>query len=237
MISTTGHRGSGRSRRIIPAPRRLFGALALATAACRTQLPPPEPPDFARPRALAPGDPPAGAGRVYVDVTNAHARVFSLAPAFANGRELDRPVDDEIVSTDEGYFHARRRCTTPCVLDLPVGPQRLLLVRDHIGDSELILAPVGAAPLVLRRTMGARTHYAPTTLQVGVVMMLSSMAMSLAGGLLTQPPSADSDRTAGVTLIGFAGPLLLIGLGVALGTREAQAGSSSWWTLDGAAVR
>ncbi|MDB4929878.1 MAG: hypothetical protein JWM10_2362 [Myxococcaceae bacterium] len=238
MISIAGDRGSARSRRIRPAPRRALWLLAVSSLGCYTRLPPPEAPDFAPPRALAAGAPAPGLGRVYVDVTNAQARVYSLTPAFVNGREVDRASpDDELLSTDDGYVHSHPRCTTPCVLDLPVGPQRLLLARDHPGDSEHVLAPVGAQPLVLRRTMGARTRYASTTTQVGLLFMAASVAMSIGGGMLSSPPSEPSDHDAGIALIGFGSPLLLIGVGVALGTRETQAGTSSWWTLDGTAIR
>jgi len=216
-----------------------FAALAAAFPlfACGDiQLPPPAAPQKALPQPPeVPSEPvPEGAGRLVLDANGEQARVVEVAGTTVQSR---------------GYtfnlIAQRPVCaSTPCVVDIPRGPHRLVFLSktDENRGSDVEL-DVGARPKVVRHAMGERIEHnglkggSSAALTLGVLGAITGGSVmfggALASGSSTSPGAGDGVVTVGGAVLGISAGVLALGitLGI-LGRTEVRKGSTTEWPLD-----
>lgn len=224
--------------------RRLKGAL-LACAwlgiGCATRyLPPPAAPARV---AVTPGYAPPplhdGEGQVTFGVTRGRARVELVTQ-----RTQVEPYSSALGFAPRGSAYApqtqytlRPVCETPCVANLPLGPQQVLFTDadPSTGRTSTAYINVGASPSVVRHTLGRQSTSLGGT--IGSVLMASlGGAFALAGGLLmgfqdsSRPGYENLTLAGGITLgVGLAVSVGGVVLGVA-SRPVMQPGSTTQWT-------
>ncbi len=122
--------------------------LALAAAGCTHTLPAvatPGPTDV--PSSTSPVPP--GRGRIYVDVVNGPAQVDVVKSV-----EVTEQVNDLSLDTEE--LEVQSVCMSPCVLDLPLGPQVLTFPMRGSGGTEVVHVLASPRPTIYRRALGWR---------------------------------------------------------------------------------
>jgi hypothetical protein len=121
--------------------------LALTAAGCIHELPPRETPGPVDPPAAS--YPPApGLGRLYVDVVDGPTHVRVVKPI-----TVTETVNDEEFETEE--LEDQATCTSPCVLDLPLG-DHLLAFPVRGGGVDVARVIASPSPTVYRRALGWR---------------------------------------------------------------------------------
>jgi hypothetical protein len=122
--------------------------LALPSAGCIHALPPRETPGPVDPPPAS--FPPApGLGRVYVDVVDGPIRVRVVKPV-----TVTETLNDEQFETEE--LEDQAACTSPCVLDLPLGKHLLAFPVRGAGGVDLASVTASSSPTVYRRALGWR---------------------------------------------------------------------------------
>jgi hypothetical protein len=126
----------------------IFQLLALAATGCVHTLPP-----RATPGPVAPplgSFPPApGFGRIYVDVVDGPIRVRVVKPVTVN-----ETFNGEEFETEE--LEDQASCTSPCVLDLPLGEHLLAFPVRGAGGVDLASVIASPSPTIYRRALGWR---------------------------------------------------------------------------------
>ena len=122
--------------------------LALTAAGCIHALPPRATPGpVVPPPETSPL--PSGFGRLYVDVVDGPVRVRVVKPI-----TVTETVNDEQFETEE--LEDQAACTSPCVLDLPVGKHLLAFPVRGAGGVDLVRVTASPSPTVYRRALGWR---------------------------------------------------------------------------------
>jgi hypothetical protein len=153
-------------------------------------------------------DPGPGQGVLIVDVTDGPTRV----------------------EADDGPS-----CTTPCALQLPLGPRDLKLrFRDQYGDDlvERARPLVMPEPHVLRRSLHRFEVLHPTRLTIARTMFYVGAAL-MAGSLIAWPFVKDSEagRLADRSVLGAGGGLFLLSLPLHVGTVRHIVGAETQFPL------
>ena len=183
----------------------LGGALLIAGCAGEPRrLAPAEAPSRVMPSMVRlPDTPlPAHRGRVVLDTTNGPMRISAkFDPTFTPpGDSTDRGVTGEL-------------CTTPCVVDLPVGKYRLFFSptendSSSLGDTDDLIVNEGVT--VYRRAPGLYRTPSPTD-QIGPVALLVAGTVAATAGSIAVKD--DDSRAAGAGLL-IGGGVALIGGGI-----------------------
>jgi hypothetical protein len=213
----------------------VVGILSMSSVACGDiQLPPPAAPQKTLPQPPEfPTDPtPEGGGRLVLDANGEKARVVEVAGTTVESRGYSFNLVAQ-----------RAVCaSTPCVVDVPRGPHRLVFVSPsdpNRGSS--VEVDVGGRPKVVRHAMGERIEHNGLKAGSSVAYTLG-MIGAIAGGsvLLVGALRNGSDANAGSGLIGAGGAVLgvsagVIALGITLGIlgrTEVREGTTTEWTTD-----
>jgi len=139
----------GRPRLVAIARSALFiHALALTAAGCIHELPPVATPGPAAPPLSAAPVPP-GRGRVYLDVVDGPTEVQVVKPI--KGQE---ELNGETFETET--LEVQTACTTPCVLDLPLGRHLLNFPVRGAGGEDVVRVTASPSPTLYRRGLGWR---------------------------------------------------------------------------------
>ena len=126
----------------------ILQVLALTAAGCIQALPPRATPGpVVPPPATAPLA--AGLGRLYVDVVDGPTQVRVVRPI-----AVTETVNDQEIETEE--LEDQAICTSPCVLDLPLGRHLLAFPVRGAGGVDLARVIVSPSPTVYRRALGWR---------------------------------------------------------------------------------
>lgn len=177
--------------------------------ACVKQLPPaPMPEPVVAPAVRAAAPPPAGVGRLVVDVVDGPApvqRIEMASQPSPSGRGFRL------------YETSKLLCpAAPCVADVPVG--NVLLGFPVVGNrnaTEVELVHVGPDPSVYRRTLSVYTDETGGTRVFGIIAASVGAAAAITGTvLLPVGLSKDNDplATAGGIMLGAGAALLAIGI-------------------------
>jgi hypothetical protein len=166
-------------------------ALALAAVGCVHEFPPVPTPGPAAPPLSAIPVPP-GSGRIYVDVVDGHTEVQVVKPITVHEQLNDETFDTETLEVQAA-------CTTPCVLDLPLGQHLLDFPMRGSGGDDLVSVVASASPTVYRRALGWRQS-GGAGFALGVVGA-SIGGTSLVTGAALLPVGLAADRH-GVALAG-----------------------------------
>ncbi len=127
-----------------------FALLAL-TAGCIHTIPPVATPGPAEP-PRAPGPIAPGRGWVFVDVVDGPTEVSVVTP-------VDNSVgEDDLVWLETEPLETQSRCTSPCVLNLPLGRHVLAFPKRGSGSVELAHVIASPSPTVYRHALGLRTR-------------------------------------------------------------------------------
>ncbi len=127
----------------------LRAALLALAAGCIHTIPPVGTPGPAEP-PLAPNPIAPGRGRVFVDVVDGPTEVRVVTP-------IDDSVgDDDLVWLETEPLATQSWCTSPCVLDLPLGRHVLAFPKRGSGGVELAHVIASPSPTVYRRALGLR---------------------------------------------------------------------------------
>ena len=126
----------------------ILQVLALTAAGCIHALPPRATPGpVVPPPATLPLAP--GLGRIYVDVVDGPVRVRVVKPI-----TVTETVNDEQFESEE--LEDQATCTSPCVLDLPLGKHLLAFPVRGAGGVDLARVTASPSPTVYRRALGWR---------------------------------------------------------------------------------
>lgn len=148
--------------RVLP----VFAVLAFAAAGCIHALPPRETPGpVVPPPATVPLAP--GLGRVYVDVVDGPVRVRVVNPI-----TVTETVNDQQFESEE--LEDQAACTSPCVLDLPLGNHLFAFPVRGAGGVDLVRVTASPSPTLYRRALGWRQ-------KGGAAFVLGVLGASLGG--------------------------------------------------------
>lgn len=126
----------------------ILQVLALVAAGCIHVLPPRATPGpVAPPPSALPLAP--GLGRVYVDVVDGPTYVRVVKPI-----TVTETVNDEEFETEE--LEDLTACTSPCVLDLPLGKHLLAFPVRGAGGVDVARVIASPSPTIYRRALGWR---------------------------------------------------------------------------------
>jgi hypothetical protein len=171
----------------------ILQVLALTAAGCIHALPPPATPGpVVPPPATLPLAP--GLGRIYVDVVDGPVRVRVVKPI-----TVTETVNDEQFETEE--LEDQATCTSPCVLDLPLGNHLFAFPVRGAGGVDLARVTASPSPTVYRRALGWRqkggagfvlgvlgASFGGTSFVTGAALLPTGLAkdnhgLTLAGGI------------------------------------------------------
>src|SRR6185437_12226539 len=126
----------------------ILQVLALSAAGCIHELPPRETPGpVAAPPASLPPAP--GLGRIYVDVVDGPTYVRVVKPV-----TVTETVNDEQFESEQ--LEDQTTCTSPCVLDLPLGKHLFAFPVRGAGGVDVARVIASPSPTVYRRALGWR---------------------------------------------------------------------------------
>jgi len=204
-----------RSHRVRHAVPLTLGAVLTACGATEV-LPPRTAPPRTMPVVTFPADPPgAGEGRLVIDSVD--------GPTPVTAQSLERFEGAASRPAPVGTL-----CTTPCVVDLPLGRYRLLLAgpSDDPGRDDVVEVEVGEGVSVIRRAPG-KHEVSESTPTVPILLVVGGVAGLGAGAAVI----GSGDGTAGGLLLG-GGAALTIGGAVTWpsGATE-QEGASTYWNV------
>jgi hypothetical protein len=186
---------------MIDVPARFLVASLLLSVGCIHELPPPPTPGPIQPPPLDRPVPP-GDGRIYLDVVDGPSDVRVVHPITVEKRLNHQLYEDTELETVQ-------TCTTPCVLDLPLGHQLIAFpIRFSLKeDVEDVL--VSPTPSLYRRALGSRQRGGAG--YVLGILGVSFGGSSLVTGAALLPVGLATDRsgmtTAGAITLG-AGAIL-----------------------------
>jgi hypothetical protein len=169
----------------------ILHGLALIAGGCIHALPPRSipgpviPPPETTP--LAPG-----LGRVYVDVVDGPTEVRVVKPI-----TVSEKVGDDEIETDE--LEDQAVCTSPCVLDLPLGRHLFAFPVRGAGGVDLASVFASPSPTVYRRALGWRQSGGAGFI-LGVLAATFGGASFVTGGALL--PTGLAKDNHGLTLAG-----------------------------------
>jgi hypothetical protein len=123
-------------------------ALTLAVAGCIHTLPPVATPGPVNPPSETIAVPP-GHGLIYVDVVDGSTDVRVVKSV-----EVSEQLNDQVIETET--LEEQSACTSPCVLDLPLGPHLLAFPMRGSGGVEVAQVIASPRPTVYRRALGWR---------------------------------------------------------------------------------
>jgi hypothetical protein len=187
--------------------RRLVASFTLAvtsTACWRThQLAAPAAPQRIVPEVLLGGAPAPGLGRVVLDVQDGPAVVERVQGASASGIAGSHVLSGSLEIS-------RRVCVTPCVLDLPPGPQELRFTSVNDGErTSTGFVNIDDRPSAYRHALGTQRSRAwrglvgwpllilGTLLDIGLVSAMSSDDFEASG-----PNLVGAGVSVGLTVLG-----------------------------------
>jgi hypothetical protein len=210
----------------------IFGS-ALTAAGCFHVLPPratPGPVD-PPPATFAPAP---GLGRIYVDVVDGPVQVRVVQPI-----TVTETVNDEQFESEE--LEDQATCTSPCVLDLPLGKHLLAFPVRGVGGVDVASVIASPSPTVYRRALGYRQ-------QGGAGFALGVLAASFGGvsfvtGAALLPTGLATDHhgltVAGEITLGVGALLTAVGIwAIANHPLAEQAGAGAQYGLpDGDGAR
>jgi len=213
----------------------ILGVLSMNMVACGDiQLPPPAAPlkTLPQPPELPTEPTPEGGGRLVLDANGEKARVVEVAGATvqSHGYSFNLVAQRAVCAS------------TPCVVDVPRGPHRLVFVSPsdpNRGSS--VEVDVGGRPKVVRHAMGERIEHNGLKAGSSVAYTLGMLGALTGGSVLFVGALRNgSDPNAGSGLVGAGGAVLgvsagVIALGITLGIlgrTEVREGTTTEWTTD-----
>lgn len=194
----------------LPVFRRLRIALLCLPVACVKQLPPAATPEPVAPPVAAAAPPPAGYGRLVIDVVDGPApvqRIHMVSKPRDNGRGR---VTYQLFEKPEILCAA-----SPCAADVPAG--NILVGFPVIGkdDIEVELLNVGPDPSVYRRSLSIYEDRTGGLRVFGIIMTAVGGTAAMTGTVLLPIGLAkDNDglTTAGAVTLGTGAALLVFGI-------------------------
>jgi hypothetical protein len=150
---------------------------------------------------------PPGEGRVYIDVVDGPTNVRAVNWVSVQVTRGDEVFDDSVLET-------YARCRTPCVLDLPLGPQLLAFPMRGSRQVEVDDVSVTPTPSLYRRALGSRRSGGAGSV-LGILgisfggLSLATGASLFPVGLATSTPGL---TTAGAITLGVGAVLTALGI-------------------------
>ncbi|HEY1558517.1 MAG TPA: hypothetical protein VGF94_27025 [Kofleriaceae bacterium] len=195
---------------------------ALAAAGCVHMLPlvqtpgPVDPPPSADPV-------PSGQGRVYVDVVDGPTQIQVVKSVEGTDQVNDMQFETETLEVQSA-------CTTPCVLDLPLGRHLLAFPERGSGGVDLASVIASPTPTVYRRALGFRQRGGAGFVLglLGVIFGGSSFATGAALLPVGLADGSHDTRLAGAITLGAGAVLTAAGIWAILhnpATEQAGAGA------------